>query len=135
MLSLNKNQNIDDDMPDKRKKKTGTGTMGEEKPPKPKVLYKLVLEFWDDGEIIDDIVENVQGERGRPKAWRLNPGEFKRSLEKTLSQTPELLVDEILKAMDIDPKFYVNGLKARLDKKSAEIHKEEVALGLVNDPV
>jgi hypothetical protein len=38
----------------------------EEKPPKPKKIFIITHELWDDGEITTVLGEKFQGERGAP---------------------------------------------------------------------
>jgi len=101
-LPLNKNQ------------KSTVGEPDEDKNDKPKVIYKMTYEWWDDGELTHDIVEMVQGARGRPKAWRLNASEFAASVKASLSEDTTILASKMLESMNIDPVAYAKAMVARM---------------------
>ncbi len=89
----------------------------EQAPPKPKVLFKMAFEIWDDGEITRDLVEKVQGERGAPKAWRMEPRDFISSVKATVGDKTKVF-EALLKALD----FTVEEVKKTysLDRTSLE---------------
>jgi hypothetical protein len=82
------------------RRKAGDGEQ-EEKPPKPKKIFIATFEMWDDGEISHDLVEKVQGERGAPKSWRLDPPEFMASVKARLSENKMKILAEICKGLSI----------------------------------
>lgn len=82
-----------------RKKNEGDG--GEEKQPKPKKIFIATFEMWDDGEISHDLVEKVQGERGAPKSWRLDPPEFMASVKARLAENKMKILVEMAKGLAI----------------------------------
>jgi hypothetical protein len=98
----------------------------EQAPEKPKVLFTMKFEIWTDGEITRDLVEKVQGERGAPKAWRLEPRDFALSVKKTVGDKTHLFesllaaldipVDEMKKAYSLD-----KSTQAKVDKLSSAI--------------
>ena len=96
--------------------KSEVGEPDEQKSDKPKVLYRVTYEMWDDGEITGDIVEMIQGARGRPKAWRLNPSEFATSVKAQLSEDPAIIATKILESMNIDAVTYARALVSKLEK-------------------
>ena len=73
----------------------------EEKQPKPKKIFIATFEMWDDGEITHDLVEKVQGERGAPRSWRLDPPEFMNSVKARLSENKMKIMAEICKGLSI----------------------------------
>lgn len=82
-----------------RKRNEGDG--GEEKQPKPKKIFIATFDMWDDGEITHDLVEKVQGERGAPKSWRLDPPEFMASVKARLSENKMKILAEMAKGLAI----------------------------------
>jgi hypothetical protein len=72
----------------------------EQAPPKPKALFKMEFTIWDDGEITRDLVEKVQGERGAPKAWRLEPRDFASSVKQVVGDKTKIF-EALLAALDI----------------------------------
>lgn len=72
----------------------------EQAPPKPKVLFKMSFEIWDDGEITKDLVEKVQGERGAPKAWRLDARDFVTSVKQCVGDKTKIF-EALLKSLDM----------------------------------
>lgn len=78
----------------------------EQAPPKPKVVFKMAFEIWDDGEITRDLLEKVQGERGAPKAWRMEPRDFISSVKATVGDKTKVF-EALLKSLD----FTVEELK------------------------
>ena len=72
----------------------------EQAPPKAKVIFKMSFDIWDDGEITRDLVEKVQGERGAPKAWRMEPRDFAASLKATIGDKTKLF-EALLASLDI----------------------------------
>lgn len=73
----------------------------EDKPKKPKKIFIATFEMWDDGEISHDLVEKVQGERGAPKSWRLDPPEFMASVKARLADNKMKLLLEFCKGLNI----------------------------------
>jgi hypothetical protein len=74
----------------------------EQAPPKAKVIFKMSFDIWDDGEITRDLVEKVQGERGAPKAWRLEPRDFAASVKANIGASDKTKIFEaILASLDI----------------------------------
>ena len=73
----------------------------DKKPPKPKKIFIATFELWDDGEISHDLVEKVQGERGAPRAWRLDPAEWMTSVKARLSENKMKILAEICKGLSI----------------------------------
>lgn len=72
----------------------------EQKPPKPKAIFTMKFDIWDDGEITRDLIEKVQGERGAPKAWRLEPRDFAMSVKATVGDKTKIF-EQLLAALDI----------------------------------
>ena len=89
----------------------------EQAPPKPKVIFTMKFEIWDDGEITRDLVEKVQGERGAPKAWRLEPRDFSASVKAVIGEKLKVF-EQILASLDVS----VDEMKKAysLDKPSQE---------------
>jgi hypothetical protein len=83
-----------------RPKKNNDGEQ-DAKLPKPKVWFIAKFEMWDDGEITHDLVEKVQGERGAPRAWRLEPFEFMTSVKARLAENKIKILQEICKGLSI----------------------------------
>ena len=57
-----------------------------EREERPRKVFELKFEIWDDGEVTNSIVEIVPQDRGAPKKWHLQPNDFKVSLKNTVSQ-------------------------------------------------
>jgi hypothetical protein len=97
------------------RRKAGDGEQ-EEKAPKPKKIFIATFEMWDDGEISHDLVEKVQGERGAPKSWRLDPPEFMASVKARLSENKMKILAEICKGLSISEEeikaYYAPSAKA-----------------------
>ncbi len=72
----------------------------EQAPPKPKAIFTMKFDIWDDGEITRDLIEKVQGERGAPKAWRLEPRDFAASMKATVGEKTKIF-EQLLAALDI----------------------------------
>lgn len=85
-----------------RKRNDEGGAPPEEKQPKPKKIFIATFEMWDDGEITHDLVEKVQGERGAPRSWRLDPPEFMASVKARLAENKMKILAEICKGLSID---------------------------------
>ena len=85
-----------------RRKNDDGGAPPEEKQPKPKKIFIATFEMWDDGEITHDLVEKVQGERGAPRSWRLDPSEFMTSVKARLAENKMKILAEICKGLSID---------------------------------
>ena len=87
----------------------------DKKPPKPKKIFIATFELWDDGEISHDLVEKVQGERGAPRAWRLDPAEWMTSVKARLSENKMKILAEICKGLSITEdeikQYYAPGKK------------------------
>lgn len=84
-----------------RRKNDDGGPPAEEKQPKPKKIFIATFEMWDDGEITHDLVEKVQGERGAPRSWRLDPTEFMTSVKARLAENKMKILAEICKGLSI----------------------------------
>ena len=72
----------------------------EQAPPKPKVVFSMKFDIWDDGEITRDLIEKVQGERGAPKAWRLEARDFSASVKATIGDKTKIF-EQLLASLDI----------------------------------
>ncbi len=72
----------------------------EQAPPKPKVQFTMKFDLWDDGEITRDLIEKVQGERGAPKAWRLEPRDFASAVKANLGDKTKIF-EQLLASLDI----------------------------------
>lgn len=72
----------------------------EQAPPKPKVQFTMKFDIWDDGEITRDLIEKVQGERGAPKAWRLEPRDFASAVKANMGDKTKIF-EQLLAALDI----------------------------------
>ena len=87
----------------------------EDKQPKPKKIFVATFDLWDDGEITYDLVEKVQGERGAPKAWRLDPAEWMTSVKARLSENKMKILAEMCKGLSITEEeikqYYAPGTK------------------------
>ena len=73
--------------------------MTTEKAEKPRKVFELKVEIWDDGEITTNITEIVPQDRGAPKKWLLERADFIRSLKSQITQTPDLIKDEIVELL------------------------------------
>lgn len=67
-----------------------------EKEEKPKKLFTVKFDVYDDGQVDPDLIEYVQGPVGRPKAWRMEPKEFVLSIKRQLSETPALFFGHLM---------------------------------------
>lgn len=74
-----------------------------EKEDKPRKVFELKLEIWDDGELTSSIVEIVPQDRGAPKKWLLDRTDFIRSLKSQITTTPDLMKDEIVGVLGFAP--------------------------------
>lgn len=72
----------------------------EQAPPKPKVQFTMKFDLWDDGEITRDLIEKVQGERGAPKAWRLEARDFSASVKANFGDKTKIF-EQLLASLDI----------------------------------
>jgi hypothetical protein len=72
----------------------------EQAPDKPKVQFIMKFDIWDDGEITRDLIEKVQGERGAPKLWRLEPRDFASSIKANKHDKIKVF-EQLLAALDI----------------------------------
>jgi hypothetical protein len=100
----------------------------EEKPKKPKKIFIATFEMWDDGEISHDLVEKVQGERGAPRAWRLDPPEFMASVKARLADNKMKLLIEFCKGLNITEEeliAYYGGSKKSTPAPATPVVSEE----------
>lgn len=79
----------------------------EERAERPRKVFELKFEIWDDGELTNSIVEIVPQERGAPKKWHLEANDFKKSLRQQISETPEVFGDMILESLGFKKPEYV----------------------------
>lgn len=66
-----------------------------EKEEKPRKIFELKVDLWDDGEVTSTIIEIVPQDRGAPKKWLLERSDFIQSLKAQITTTPDMIRDTI----------------------------------------
>jgi len=79
----------------------------EERAERPRKVFELKFEIWDDGEVTNSIIEIVPQDRGAPKKWHMEAHDFKKSLRHQISETPEVFGDMILEMLGFKKPEYV----------------------------
>ena len=99
----------------------------EDTPPKPKKIFIITHEIWDDGEVTTDLVEKVQGDRGAPKSWRLDAPEFITSVKARIAENKIKLLEDLCKGLSITPEdiknYYAPSVRAL--EKEEESDKDD----------
>jgi hypothetical protein len=103
----------------------------DKKPPKPKKIFMLTYEFWDDGEVTCSRIEKVPQERGAPKNlpyFEENKLDFVTSLKSRLAKDKYEIFQEVIKAISITEDeikhFYAPTTKKVMTKEDADIVSE-----------
>jgi hypothetical protein len=80
----------------------------EEKVPKPKMLFKLIIEMYDNGHVGKDMTEYRLDEEIQ-KRRRFNhetSSDFREAIRAELAQNDDVLARDILISLGIDPKVF-----------------------------
>jgi hypothetical protein len=76
----------------------------DKKPPKPKKIFMLTYEFWDDGEVTCSRIEKVPQERGAPKNlpyFEENKLDYVTSVKTRLAKDKYEIFQEVIKGISI----------------------------------
>ena len=95
-----------------------------EKEEKPRKVFELKVDLWDDGEVTSTIIEIVPQDRGAPKKWLLERSDFIQSLKAQITTTPDLIRDTISEHF---------GFKAISAVASSSAKKQEVLEDAADD--
>jgi hypothetical protein len=82
----------------------------EEKVPKPKMLFKLIVEMYDNGHVGKEMIEfRVDEEIQKRRRFNHDTSkEFRESIRAELAQNDHVLARDILISLGIDPKDFAN---------------------------
>lgn len=84
----------------------------EEKMPKPKILFKMNFQIFDNGVVDSTLFERYENEEtGRWKQQTCNtPLDFKEAVEREICEKPEYIGIMVLKQMGIDPQKFARSV-------------------------
>ncbi len=111
--------------------KKGQTEVEDKKPPKPKKIFTLSYEFWDDGEVTCSRVEKIAQERGAPKNLPYLEGEqldFRRSIKTALQKNSLDILKELYRGIGIEESYVetlYNGGKSPSDETENEGEEAE----------
>jgi len=100
----------------------------DEKMPKPKVLFKMNFQIFDNGVIDSTLFERFENdETGRWKQQTCNtPLDFKEAVEREICEKPEFVGCIVLKQMGIDPQKFARSVLNVQPPSIEEPPKQEV---------
>lgn len=107
----------------------------DEKMPKPKVLFKMNFEIYDNGVIDSTLYERFENEdTGKWKQQTCNtPLEFKEAVEREICERPEIIGSEVLTKMGINPQKFARSVLNIPPPSIEEPQAESVDLDDIND--